>query len=194
MPAPSAAPNAPFTQVKPLGLPVGSVRAISALAVTVRLILDLKDLGTAAAWLVAAALIHAVAYFSARSSRGLGGAGGGAGRAPLGLPGGTVRVLLLGGLCVAAWLYLRNHDVAAERLPVLWVLGGFAVGVIARILFTRLKLPQDSSTPGIYHVQALVTVVAAVGLVAFGLNRSMTPPDWVEPLLAAFTTYYAAVR
>ena len=190
----TAAPAAPFSAVRPLGLPVGSVRALLALAITARLILDLKDLGAAAAWLVAAAVIHAVAYFSARSSRGLGGSGGGAGRAPLGLPSGAVRVLLLGGLCVAAWLYLRDHDVAAERLPVLWVLGGFAVGVIARILFTRLKLPQDSSTPRIYHLQALLTLAAAAGLVALGVNRSLTAPGWVEPLLAAFTTYYAAVR
>ena len=188
------ATSAPFSDVKPLGLPVGSVRALLALAVTARLVLDLKDLGSAASWLVAAALIHAVAYFSARSSRGSGGGGGGAGHAPLGLPSGLVRLLLLAGLCAAAWLYLRDNELAAERLPVLWVLGGFAVGVVARAVYARLRLPQDSSTPRIYHLQALITLGAAAGIVALGVNRSLTAPDWVGPLLAAFTTYYAAVR
>jgi hypothetical protein len=188
MDAPDA--GSPRRLVKPLGMPVGSVRALLALAVLARLVLDLKALGEAPAWLVAAALIHVVAYFSARSA----GAEGPRGRAPLGLPRGTVRLLLLGAMLVAAWLYLRLHGIASERLPILWVLGGFAVGVIARALFLGLNLPQDAGTPAIYHLQALVTLAAAAGLVVLGVERGADTPAWAEPLLAAFTTYYAGVR
>jgi hypothetical protein len=184
------ASDAPRRSIKPLGLPVGSVRALLAVAVLARLVLDVQAHGEAASWLVAAALIHVVSYFSARSA----GAEGPRGRAPLGLPRGTIRLLLLLALGVTAWLYLRQHGIASERLPILWVLGGYAIGVVARALFLGLNLPHDAGTPGIYHLQALVTLAAAVGLVLLGLNVATESPAWVGPLLAAFTTYYAGVR
>jgi hypothetical protein len=176
--------------VRPLGLPVGSVRALLALAVLARLVLDLKAHGTTAAWLAATALIHCVAYFSHRSA----GAEGPRGRAPLGLPRGTVRLLLLGVLGVCAWLYLSQQPVPEDRLPLFLVLAGFLVGVLARALFLGMRLPHDSGTPGIYHVQSLVTLIAALGLLWYGINPAQARPEWVEPLLATATTYYAGVR
>ena len=175
---------------KPLGLPVGSVRALLLLALVARLVLDLRAHGAAADWLLLSVIISAAAYFAARSG---GGAPAG-GRPPLGLPAGTVRLLVLAGAGYGAWLYTREHPVDWRHMPVLWVLAGFVAGVLMRFVLGRLRIPDDSSTPAVLHVQALLTLLAAGGLVVLGLNEGAVQQDWVEPLLAAALTYYAGAR
>lgn len=186
-----APPPAPPRPLRPLGLPVGSVRALLLLTAVARLVLDLSRLSTAPLWLAALALLHLVAYVSARSTSG---ESPRRGAAPLWLPAGTIRFVALAALGYALWLYTRTHDLGAETARVGWVLAGFGAGIVARALMRRLRLPDDAGTPAIFHLQALLTLSAAAGLLMLGLEPELDRPDWVEPLLAAITAYYAGAR
>lgn len=175
---------------RPLGLPVGSVRALLLLSLVARLVLTVRATGSAPDWLLLATIISGAAYFAARS----GGGAPTAGRPPLGLHAGTVRLLVLAGAGYTAWLYTREHAVDWRHLPVLWVLAGFVAGVLMRLVLGRLRIPEDSSTPAVLHVQGLLTLLAAGGLVLLGVRDAGSAPDWVDPLLAAALTYYAGAR
>ncbi len=183
---------APFLKptFRPLNLPVGSVRALLLLTLLARVVLDLRAGHAVADWLMLALIVSGAAYFAARAA----GPGVRAERPPLGVPAGTVRLLVLAGVGYAGWLYAREHPVDWRHLPTLWVLAAFVVGVVMRLLLTRLRIPEDSSTPRLLHVQALLTLVAAGGLVVLALRPEAGTPGWVEPLLAAATTYYAGAR
>jgi hypothetical protein len=190
-----APPPAPPRPLRPLGLPPGSVRALLLLAVVARLVLDLTRTGAAPLWLATAALLHLVSYASARGAS----AGLTPSReaAPLWLPAGTIRFLALVGLGYGLWLYTRAHVPGPEVWEAGWVLAGFAAGILARSLMRRLRLPDDAGTPAIFHLQALLTLCAATGLLLLALRPEMAGPerpDWVEPLLAAVTAYYAGAR
>jgi hypothetical protein len=184
---------------RPLGLPVGSVRALSLLGLTARAVLDLVARRPHAPWLVAAVVVCGAAYFAARASRrGLVPAATGVPaprpRDPLGLPAGTVRLLFLVGVGVCSWLYLREHRIEGARAGVALVVGGFGVGVLVRWFLTQVRRPEDASTLVFEHLQALASLVAAGGLVAFAVTGTAGTHDWIEPALAAACTYYAAVR
>lgn len=174
---------------KPLGLPVGSVRALLLLALVARAVLDLRAHSGLADWLSVALIVSGAAYFAHRAS-----GVGAAERPPLGLPAGTVRLLVLAGLGYGAWLYARTHEVDWRHLPTLWVVGAFVLGVVVRVLVGRLRIPDDSSTPKILHVQSLLILAAAGGLVFLAVKGDAGTPDWVDPLLAAALTYYAGAR
>jgi hypothetical protein len=58
----------------------------------------------------------------------------------------------------------------------------------------RFRRAEDSSTGLLWHVQALVVVIAMGGLVALGVTRPADLPDWIEPLMAAAVTYYFGWR
>ena len=176
--------------LKPLGLPVGSVRALLLLALTARAILDLRAGHGLADWLGAALVVSGASYFAARA------AGGGApeGR-PLGLPAGSIRVLFFAALIYGAWLYFRESPVTWERTPVLWVLAAFLLGSVVRAVLRRARVNEtDVGTSRIYHLQALLTLAAAGGLVFLGVRPDADTPSWVSPLLAAACTYYAGAR
>lgn len=176
--------------LKPLGLPVGSVRALLLLALTARGILDLQAGRGLADWLGAALIVSAASYFSARAAGGATAAG-----RPLGLPAGTIRVLFLGALAYGAYLYFRHTPVSWERTPVIWVLAAFLLGTVVRGLLRKARVVEtDVGTSRIYHLQALMTLAAAGGLVFLGARPDVAVPDWVSPLLAAAATYYAGAR
>ena len=184
---------------RPLGLPVGSVRALSLLGLTARAVLDLVAKRPLEPWLVAAIVVCGAAYFAARASRrGLVPVAPGVPvprqRDPLGLPAGTVRFLFLAGIGLCTWLYLRDHRVEGPRAAVALVVGGFGAGVFVRWFLTQVRRPEDASTLVFEHLQALASVVAAGGLVAFAVTGTAGTHDWIEPGLAAACTYYAGVR
>jgi hypothetical protein len=182
--------------LKPLGLPPGSVRALLLLALVARAILDLKDGVELAPWLLVALLVSAAAYFSARAVGRIGAADPAAPkpRHPLGLPAGTIRLLFLLALAVGAYFWFRHHEAGEANVPVVWVAGAFVFGVLVRWFGRRLRRPEDPSTGWFWHLQALVALIAAAGLVTFAVRAPEGVPDWVEPLLAAVVTYYFGSR
>jgi hypothetical protein len=176
--------------VKPLGLPVGSVRALLLLALTARAVIDLRAGRGLADWLGAALVVSAASYFAARAA-----GGGSADGRPLGLPRGTIRVLFLAGLVYGATLYFRETGLSWERTPALWVLAAFLVGSLVRAVLRRARVNEtDVGTSRIYHLQALLTLAAAGALVFLGVRPDVDAPSWVHPLLAACCTYYAGAR
>ncbi len=197
---------------RPLGLPVGSVRALLLLALAARAVLDLREGRDLAPWLATAIIVSAAGYFSARTS----GRGAPApvappaagdfapspapaprrSRPPLGLPAGTVRTLFLLAVGYGAWLWFRrSHPVEGENLGVVFVLGAFVLGVIVRWVLARLRRPEDQATLWFEHIQALVALICAGGLVAMGAGETaVSLPSWGEAALAAVAVYYVGAR
>src|SRR5262245_50549175 len=95
---------------RPLGLPVGSVRALCLLGLTARAILTLRESPPVEPWLWAALLVTAVAYFSARAASRAPADGAEPARRthPLGLPRGTIRILFLAAAAYGAYLYFKE--------------------------------------------------------------------------------------
>lgn len=185
--------------LKPLGLPPGSVRALLLLGLVARTVLDLKDGLVPDPWLWVATLMCGAAYFAARAAGGPGAPPiGPRPRPPLGLPAGTVRLLLLAGAGYAlVLLYDRvaPDDLAPHRAPVLWLLGAFALGVVVRLLARRLGRPRDLGTHWGWHLQALAVLISVGGLVAIGATgRQNDVAEWIQVLLAAGPVYYLATR
>jgi hypothetical protein len=180
---------------KPLGLPVGSVRALLLLALTARGVLDLRGGRGVEPWLAVAVLVSGAAYFAARASRrGMAPLGLDAPRPrdPLGLPGGTIRTLFLLGLGYGTWLWLRDHDLDGDRGEVAAVVIAFLAGVLLRWVLARVPRPPDVATRTIEHAQAFVALLCSAGLVAIGVTG--VDAAWSDPLLAAVCTYYAGAR
>jgi hypothetical protein len=182
--------------LKPLGLPPGSVRALLLLAVAARAVLDLRAGADPAIWLVVALVIAGVAYFARRQAGPSTLPAPDAPRPapPLGLPTGSVRLLFLGVLGYGAYLWLEAHSFEEAKAPVGWVFGAFVLGVLARAFLRKMREPADAGTGWFWHLQALVALGAAAGLVTFGVTRPTDLADWVEPLLAAVVTYYFGSR
>ncbi len=184
---------------KPLGLPPGSVRALLLLGLVARAVLDLRATGNIANWLLAAIVMSAAAYFSGRSAanKGTPGVPDEPVRRthPLGLPAGTVRTLFLLGAAYGAWLFFQEWRPGKADTAVLWILGAFGVGVLARFLLTRAQRPPDAGTHWVWHLQALTVLLALGGLIAIAATgKSADVPAWVEPVLAAGSVYYFATR
>jgi hypothetical protein len=183
---------------KPLGLPVGSVRALLLFALVARGILDLHAGRGLSPYLGVAVLLSGVAYLAARASRrGLAPATAGepkTARPPLGLPAGTVRTLFLVAVGYGTWLWLRENDLYGHRASVFGVVAAFVAGVVLRWLLAAAPRPHDAATFAYEHVQALVALVCAAGLVVLGVIDGPARADWVEPALVAVCTYYAGAR
>jgi MprA protease rhombosortase-interaction domain-containing protein len=184
--------------LKPLGLPPGSVRALLLLALGARAVLDLREGAEIAPWLAATLLLCGAAYFglrhASRHAPGPAVPGAPRPRPPLGLPAGTVRFFFLALVGYGAYLWIGRHGATAANAPIGWVVAGFVVGIVVRLLFARSREAEDPSTPAFWHAQALVVLAAAGGLVAFSVSQPAGLPDWVEPFLAACVTYYFGSR
>ena len=193
---------------RPLALPSGSIRALLLLALAARAILDLTHDGDIAAWLAAALLVSAAAYFGHRAAAPRRSAAATTGEAdgearggrdptpPLGLPAGTVRTIFLFALAYGTWLWLDRHHGLAERdYAVASVLLAFIFGIVIRWIVSRLKGGGDAGTLAFEHGQAFVALVSAAGLVVFAsTGRPLDGPSWVEPALASVCAYYAGAR
>ena len=164
--------------VRPLGLPQGSVRAVLLLSLAATAILHLRRDDAIQSWLLAALVVAAASYFSARSAtnaarRGPDGEMPKQGH-PLGLPAGWIRTLFLLAVGYGAWFWLSGDDQpelgrADARLA--WVLLAFVVGVVSRFLLKLMRRPDDIGARFMDHLLALVSLLAGLGLVGDGRGR-----------------------
>ena len=185
--------------VRPLGLPVGRVRALLLLALGIRAIYELRFTHGLSPWLVVALLLSAASYFAARaaavpSAAPVPGAPMRRGRPPLGLPTGTVRLVFLVFAVYGTWLWFRDRDLGVGGAPaVCWVLAAYVLGIVAGGIVRRSRAPDAAEATPWDHALALVTLIAAAGLVWLAVAKA-SPPTWVEPLLGALVVHYFAAR
>jgi len=181
---------------RPLGLPVGSVRALCLVGLGARALLTLREHHPVETWLWAALLVSAAAYFSARAAARphVPVTDAGTQRHPLGLPAGTIRITFLGAVAYGCWLYFKDHRLTEDLQPLVIVIGAFVIGVVMRWFFAQVKRPEDASTLFFEHLQGFAAVAAAAGLVAIAVTHREVDQPWMEPTLAAVCTYYAGLR
>ena len=182
---------------KPLALPVGSVRALLLLALSVTAVFELRRTHEMAEWLAAAIVISAAAYFASRHSplRAPVPAGAVPTKPPLGLPAGSVRILFLALAGYGGWVWSKYHGLTPEHQPMVLVIVAFWIGVLVHAFMSQVRRPEDPSTLFFDHLQALASLLCAGGLVWLAVQGA--PADispWTKPAFAAVCTYYAGVR
>jgi hypothetical protein len=181
--------------IRPLGLPAGSVRALLLLCLAARAILSLRADGTIPPWLVTALILSAASYFAARAAANARRRtqGGETLREthPLGLPAGFVRTLFLAAVAYGTWLWFDRHGSGAVNAPVAWILLAYVVGLVARLVLSKLRLPEDPGAGKADHLLALVSLIAGLAL---PVGKSSDMPGFAEPLLAAVVVHYFATR
>ena len=184
--------------IRPLSLPVGSVRALLLLCIGARCLIELYNGELLPMWTLVMALIAAAAYFSARAAKkdtADAGGGGGDRSTPLGLPAGTVRVLVLLFAIVGVWLWLRVQEEHPLKHAALWIVVGYGAGIAIRQVFATLRRPEDEGARFFDHMLAIVSLLAGVGLVASALaGHPEGTPEWSQPLLGAIATHYFGAR
>lgn len=173
------APESDYRREAALGLPHGSVRALLAIMIAAGIWawLVLRPDTVAPAYLRDLMLIIMGHYFAARSK-----AGPSDGPAPLYLPRGSVRaMLMLGFVGVGAWLY-HEHRLISSAGPspaaiTLILLGGFLLGVLVEHLFPR-HIPRI-----IEDVRAVVSLAAGVGILLLIIGVIAAPGSEMEEFM-----------
>jgi hypothetical protein len=214
--APPAAPAPPKRY--PLGLPPGSVRALLTLGVLALLwvltLLAPKEYGTAEQdklpmiyITLQLLMLFLMGHFFASHGKSIGrhlDAG-----SPLGLPGGTVRVLLLGGyigLCVYLYIHRASYHYSVPTESIALVLGVMMGGyLVGGILGGLARMTGGGETPFWFQdVQAWLAILGLIvmtGLVVYYLfiDKSLsteTRPDMriAEAVLAGIIGLYFGAR
>ncbi len=179
--------------VRPLGLPVGSVRALLLLALASAAIFDLYHTKQIAPWLIAAIFIAGASYFSSRR------AGPPTkdekGRGPWWLPSGTIRLIFIGLLVYGGVVWFRFHrDTSWEQARVAWIVLAYVIGVLTGALERRGYSDEEAGRPYFEHLVALVSLIAAAALVCLSIEPDPSIQGWVPPLLGAVVVHYFATR
>jgi hypothetical protein len=110
--------------------------------------------------------------------------------APLFLPRGSVRLLLVAGsVAVAVVLFRRGQLTAVDKNPgviTLLLVGGFLLGVVLNAVFTWWKNRGHQPSRMFEDLRALISIVAGVLLVALVWNRlvAYVAPDHIDALFA----------
>lgn len=217
-PSPGGIPGlerAPVRRPRPrhaLGLPAGSVRALLALmvlATLATLVLLNKQNDAPLLFLYLQYLMFLIlAHFFTAHGNSIG-TPEVSDRSPLGLPRGSIRFLLLFGFAgLTVWTYLHQPSYEeAPKAPVvlpLFLMGGFLAGLLVSFLITR-PLARRGYVPAWFQdLQAWVSLLAMLGLVAEVLlqvfiNPSLEPEkrldltQW-EGILAALVGFYFGAR
>ena len=207
-PLPPSAP--PRRRRHALGLPAGSIRALLALMVlgllgTIVLLHKEKEAPLLFLYLQYLMFLILAHFFAAHGST-IGGAGD---RSPLGLPRGSVRLLLLAGFAgLVAWLYLNRSEVqdvptAPVEVPI-FLLGAFLLGLLLAHAVQR-PLARGGGVPYWFQdVQAWLALLAMAGMVIEFLlvvfikpslreDTSLNLETW-ERILAAIVGFYFGAR
>lgn len=182
-------PAVDWRRLHAMGLPAGSIRALLAFLVfgTALGMLALRPSVEVPDYLRDLLFIIMGHYFAARHRAGTVDEPG---PSPLFLPRGTVRFLLIGGCVgVGALLYSRGQLTAPGQNPgvvTLWLVGGFLLGVGLNALWVQI-LGRDRRAPRfVEDLRALVSMAAALALVALVWNRlyAVVPPDQIDRAIA----------
>jgi hypothetical protein len=110
--------------------------------------------------------------------------------APLFLPRGSVRLLLVAGcVAVAVVLFRRGQLTAVEKNPgviTLLLVGGFLLGVVLNAVFTWWKNRGHPASRFFEDLRALISIVAGALLVALVWNRlvAYVAPDQIDAFFA----------
>lgn len=192
----------------PLGLPPGSVRAVLALMIAglFWLLLALPDAYQERVPLFLYVLLGMIMLFFGSHGHTIGRHING--QAPLYLPRGSLRfLLLLGTAALCTWLYFEHRDRLVERLTptdqqlsrwpelLLATFGGFTLGYIVRFGPWR-------KSAGFQDILAAISLLAMLGLVAETvlivfikptMPESMDASTW-EAVLSATVAFYFGAR
>jgi hypothetical protein len=181
--------DADWRRTHAFGLPAGSIRALLALLIfgTTWALLVVRPGEEVPDFLRDLLFIILGHYFASRRAMP---PGDEAGPAPLYLPRGSVRMLLVvGSLAVALVLLRRGQLTELERNPgafTLVLVGGFLLGVILSAAFAWWKGRGHRTPRLVEDVRAFLSLVAAVLLVGLVLNHLVgaVPDDQIDALLA----------
>jgi hypothetical protein len=185
----SPPPADDWRRLHALGLPAGSIRGLLALLVfgTTWGLMALRPTQEVPDYLRDLLFIILGHYFASRRRAG---EVVEPGPAPLYLPNGTIRILLVAGcIAVAALLYNRGQLTAPGQHPgvvTLWLLGGFLLGVALNATWDTI-LGKDRHAPRIFEdIRAMISIVAALILVLLVWNRLyiVVPPEQIDQALS----------
>lgn len=189
-------PIQPTTVREPLGLPKGSIRAIATLG-TAGCSWGLMLTGGTVPDYVLGLLLAIIGYYFGfrQKDRGTGGPAPDASRTPepLGLPGGTIRMMLIGGFGISTMvLYSRGQLGSPQYLEFFLILAG----LIAGYFFSRLFAGVAGSHIGILinHAKGLIVLVATVQLVVLLLSGGHAEHPQVGLALACVISFYFGSR
>jgi hypothetical protein len=209
MAASAPAPRAPRHA---LGLPAGSIRALLALSILALLWLlalnpphEVKQLPYTFIYLQILMVLILAHYFGAHGSTIR---GPGQERSPLGLPRGSVRLLLLAGYAgLAYYLYRYRPDFEMPQkgdfvIMVALLLSGFFVGHYLTALVRAFSGPQLPY--GFQDFQAWLALLAVIGLAVLVIihlfinpnvsPENMIPSVHIDMILAAIVGFYFGSR
>jgi hypothetical protein len=171
---PTPAGEVDWRRIHALGLPPGSVRALLAVLIfaTTWVLLVLRPAEEVPDFLRDLLFIILGHYFASRRAVA---PADEAGPPPLYLPRGSVRlVLVLGCVAVTVLLYRRGQLTTLERNPgafTLVLVGGFLLGVVLNAAFSWWRGRGHRPPRLIEDLRALVSMTAAILLVALVANR-----------------------
>jgi hypothetical protein len=183
------APVVDWRRLHALGLPAGSVRGLLAIVVfgTALGLLALRPTEEVPDYLRDLLFIIMGHYFASRHQASQVPEPG---PSPLFLPNGSVRILLIAGcLGVGALLYSRGQLTSPGQHPgvvTLWLVGGFMLGVSLNALWGSI-LGRDRRSPRIVEdARALISMAAALALVALVWNRLyvVVSPEQIDQAVA----------
>ena len=203
------------TAIKPrhaLGLPAGSIRAILALGVLGYLWLlvlnpgkDNQPQASRAFIYLQVLMVLILAHFYTAHGKTIGGTA--SDRSPLGLPRGSVRILLLGGYLGLAYYMYRNHTSfqIPETGPVFldlailvssFVMGHFITGLVVGIAGGMPAWFQDIQA---WFALIALLILGIIVLIRLVINTNVgyekqIDPEIVEMILAGFVGFYFGAR
>jgi hypothetical protein len=188
-PRPADLPPVDWRRLHAMGLPAGSIRALLAILVfgTALGLLALRPGQEVPDYLRDLLFIIMGHYFAARHRAGLVEEPG---PSPLFLPRGTIRFLLIAGCVgVGVLLYSRGQLTAPGSHPgvvTLWLVGGFLLGVGLNTLWAQILGRERRAPRFIEDARALVSMAAALALVALVWNRFyvVVPPEQIDQAVA----------
>jgi hypothetical protein len=184
-------PSSDWRKTHAFGLPSGSIRALLALAVfgLVWAMLIVRPELEIPGYLRDLLFIIMGHYFASRHRAAI---TTDSGPPPLFLPNGTIRVLLVIGTAIVAFVLLQKgkiHDIGHNAgVVTLLMVSGFLLGVIANTIYSRWKKQGHHPPRIVEDLRAGISMIAGVLLVVLVLNR-LFPTFPVEPIDSLMTRF-----
>ena len=70
----------------------------------------------------------------------------------------------------------------------------FFIGLLVRVIMSKRRGYEEAGTTFFEHILALVSLIAAGGLVWLGFQAEAQPSPWIEPFLGAIVIHYFGTR